>query len=128
MLIVKFVKGKLAAAAASAATSGATSGGTQAPIPRANNSVAPSSSYEPRLEGVQVPDAPQMYGYQGLDALDLPAQYNPPTHLPPLSNAPTLPAPQLGYNPAAGQAPLSSIPNASYESELISPAVYNLWV
>ena len=129
VIIVK-VKAKLAAGVASAGASAATSGGGQIPISGVGNSIAPASSYEPLLDGVEIPDAPQPYGYQGPGGLGGPAEYTPPTHLPPLSNAPQ-PVPQFtGYMMAGQEPPLpNTLGAAEYQvPDIVAPAVYNLWL
>ena len=139
IFIVKKVKGKLASASFSlinsAGSNGANTSG-QALLSGGTNSVGPvSSSYEPALDNVQVPDAPGAFGYDGVGGIGGPATYDaPPAHLTPLNYAPQPPEiPQFTGYMMAGQEPaLPGIPSSvAYEvPDIVAPAVYrgDLWL
>ena len=127
------IKAKLAAASFSGIGSGANGAG-QALLSGGNNSVAPASAYEPALHNVQVPDAPNAFGYDGSCGLGGPATYDaPPTHLPPINHPPQPQIPQFTNYMMAGQEPaLPGITEAAgYQvPDIVAPAVYrgDLWL
>ena len=135
IFIIFKVKSKLASASFSLVGSGANGSG-QALLSGGSNSVAPvSSSYEPALDNVRIPDAPNAFGYDGSGGIGGPATYDaPPSHLTPINQPPQAPEiPQFTNYMMAGQEPaLPGIPgSAGYQiPDIVAPAVYrgDLWL